>query len=186
MNPARIILAASSRDRRRALAFVRYHVRRLYGGTPSPSQIFLLAERNGRTCGTIALDFALSAERFPLESIYRIDFDRSPWPFERENIAQLGRWWTTRPGVAVRLMHSAHMYALANGKRLALVEAKARIIARLVEFGMAPVEVPGAVLEVRIASLRGEGYYQISPPPRLYMFDLQSNATKLEEYISRQ
>ena len=57
--------AETARDQRRALGFVRRHVRRLYGGIPPPSQIFLFAERKRRICGTIALDFSDGLEMFP-------------------------------------------------------------------------------------------------------------------------
>jgi len=127
-------LVQTARDRRRALAFVRYHVRQLYGGIPPPSRILFLAEHNRRICGTMALDFADSKEKFPVESIYDIDYSRTPWPFERSQIAQFSKWWTTRPGLGVRLMHTAHIYALAKGKKFGLVEVKPRIVTRVEEF----------------------------------------------------
>jgi hypothetical protein len=177
-----IMLARSAQERRRALAFVRRHVRRLYGGIPPPSQILLFAERGHRICGTIALDFTDDLERFPLESIYCIDYTQTPWPFERKEISQFGKWWATRPGVAVRLMHAAHVYALAEGKKLGLVEAKPPIVERVEEFGMSLVEVKEAVLKIQGVSCRGEGYYAISPRPQLYMFDIRANATALESH----
>jgi hypothetical protein len=184
---ASITLAASSHDRRRALAFVRRHVRQRYGGIiPPPSQIMLFAEQNRRICGTIALDFADGTRRFPLEAIYRIDKARTPWAFEREKIAQFGKWWTTRPGVALYLMQAAHRHALTDGKRFGLVEAKPRIVARVGEFGMALIEVPGAALLIEGATTRGEGYYATLPPPRLYMFDIPANAAALARYIKAQ
>lgn len=179
-----IIMARTTRDRRRALAFVRRHVRRLYGGIPPPSQILFLAQHSGRICGTMALDFAGPERLFPLEAIYQINYSRTPWPFERERIAQFSKWWTTRPGIAVRLMHAAHVHALSESKQFGLVEVKPRIVARVEEFGMSLVEVPGAVLQTQVVSLRGEGYYQTLPPPRLYMFDLNSNTAALVRYLA--
>ncbi|HEX4961387.1 MAG TPA: hypothetical protein VF173_11150 [Thermoanaerobaculia bacterium] len=181
-----IVLAGCARDRRRALAFVRRHVRRTYGGIPPPSQIVLFAERNRRICGTIALDFADSSGRFPLEAIYSIDHSQTPWPFKREEIAQFGKWWTTLPGVAVRLMHAAHAHALAEGKSCGLVEVKPPIVARVAEFGMVLLEVPGAVLQIHGVSARGEGYYATLPLPQLYMFDIRANAAALTRYIELQ
>lgn len=180
---AQIILARNPQERRRALAFVRRHVRRLYGGIPPPSQILLFAEQSHRICGTIALDFADGTERFPLETIYRIDYAQTPWPFERKEIAQFGKWWTTLPGVAVRLMHAAHVHALTEGKKFGLVEAKPPIVARVEEFGMSLVGVKGAVLQIQGVSSRGEGYYATPPFPQLYMFDIFANAAALESCI---
>ncbi len=181
-----IMLAESARDRRRALAFVRRHVRRLYGGIPPPSQILLYAEHHRRICGTIALDFADTLERFPLETIYRIDYAKTPWPFERHKIAQFGKWWTARPGVAIPLMHAAHVHALEQGKRFGLVEAKSQIVTKVKEFGMSLVEVEEAILKIQGVSSRGEGYYAIPPPPRLYMFDIPINSAALARYIELQ
>ncbi len=181
-----IMLAQDVRDRRRALAFVRRHVRQLYGGIPPPAQIFFYAEHRRRICGTIALDFAGRGEKFLLESIYGIDYDRTPWPFEREKIAQFSRWWTTRPGIGVHLMYAAHAYALGQGKRFGIVEVKPRIVARVEEFGMTLVKVAGAILQIKGESSRGERYYAIPPAPQLYMFALRANAAALARSISLQ
>jgi hypothetical protein len=180
-----IILAESRQDRRRALAFVRGHVRKLYGGIPPPSQVFLFSEHAKRICGTIALDFTSSLGKFLLETIYQVDYLQTPWPFDRQQIAQFSKWWATRPGVAVHLMHAAHVYALAHGKRFGLVEVKPPIVARVTELGMTLVEVPGAILRVQGVSSRGEGYYAISPLPQLYMFDIQANAIALASYLAK-
>ncbi len=184
MQPVSIVPAATARDRRRALGYVRRHVRRLYGGIPPPSQILLFAERKHRICGTIALDFAEASGKFPVEDIYRIDYARTPWPFERERIAQFGKWWVSAPGVAVRLMHAAHLHALTKGKSVGLVEAKVRIVERVKDFGMTLILVPGAVLQVQGVSARGEGYYASLPLPRLYMFDIRANVAVLARYVS--
>jgi hypothetical protein len=184
--PFRIMLAESRKDRRRALAFVRRHVRRLYGGIPPPSQILLFAERNRRICGTMALDFAEAAGRFHLEDVYSIDYERTPRPFRRPVIAQFSKWWTTKSGVAVQLMLAAHDYAMNHGKTTGLVEVKPRIVARVREFGMALVEVPGAILRIHGMSDRGEGYYAGPPFPKLYMFDIAANAAELKRYVEIQ
>lgn len=181
-----IMLVGSRQERRRVLAFVRRQVRRLYGGIPPPSQILLFAERNHRICGTIALDFADGTGKFPLEAIYRIDYTQMPWPFQRQVIAQFSKWRTHRPGVAVRLMHAAHLHALAEGKRFGLAEAKPGIVTRVEEFGMTLIEVPGAVLQIQGMSSRREGYYATLPPPQLYMFDIRANAAALARYIKLQ
>jgi len=173
-------LAKGGRERRRVLAFVRRHVRRLYGGIPPPSQILFFTERNHRICGTIALDFAEGSERLPLESIYQIYTAQTPWKFDRGKIAQFSKWWATEPGVAVHLMQTAHLYALREGKRFGLAEAKPPILAKVEELGMALVEIPGATLLIQGISLRGEGYYAEPPPPCLYMFDISTNAAALE------
>jgi hypothetical protein len=184
--PFRIVLAESRKDRRRTLAFVRRHVRRLYGGIPPPSQILLFAEQNGRICGTMALDFAGVEDRFHLEDVYGIDYVQTPWPFERPLIAQFSKWWTTRPGVAVHLMLAAHEHALKCGKKVGLVEVKPRIVERVGEFGMVLTEVPGATLQIHGLSGRGEGYYAEPPFPKLYMFDIAANATALRWYTESQ
>jgi hypothetical protein len=182
-----IMLAGSPQERSRALAFVRRHVRRLYGGIPPPpSQILLFAEQNRRICGTIALDFSDRTGKFPLEAIYCIDYTQTPWPFERKIISQFGKWWTTLPGVAVNLMYAAHGHALAKGKKFGLVEAKPPIVARVEEFGMSLVEVKGAVLQIQGVSSRVEGYYSTLPLPQLYMFDIRANAAVLTRYIELQ
>jgi hypothetical protein len=133
-------------------------------------------------CGTIALDF-VEKGRLPLESIYCIDYGKTPWPFELESIAQFGRWCATRPGVAVRLMHAAHRHALAEGKRLGLAEAKPPIVGRVQEFGMVLVEISGATLQCQSISVQREGYYSTPPAPRLYLFDIDQNASALNIYI---
>jgi hypothetical protein len=143
-----IALAACARDRRRASAFVRRHVRRTYGGIPPPSQILLFADSLGK---------------FPLEAIYSIDYSQTPWPFKHEEIAQFGKWWTTLPGVGVSLMHAAHAHALVAGKSFGLVEVKPSILAKVAEFAMALSEVPRAVLQIHRVSSRGEGYYATLP-----------------------
>jgi hypothetical protein len=181
--PTEILLASGTRDRRRALAFVRRHTRQLYGGFPPPPEILFLAERNGRVCGTIALDFADDTQRFPVEFLYRIIYSQAPWPFERARIAQFGRWWATAPGIGVRLMHAAHLHALEAGKTLGLAEAKPQIVTRVKEFGMNLTEIPGAILQSREASSRGEGYYTTPPAPRLYMFDIGANAAALSRHV---
>lgn len=187
MKSVPIALAVCSRDRRRVLAFVRRHVRRIYGGgIPPPSQILLFAERNRRICGSIALDFADSLGRFPLEAIYRIDHSQTPWPFKREDIAQFGKWWTTLRGIGVCLMQAAHTHALAAGKSFGLVEVKPSIVVKVAGFGMALIEIPRAALQIHEASSRGQGYYTTPPPPQLYMFDIRANAAALTRYIELQ
>lgn len=180
-------LAEGRLERRRVMAFVRSQARRLYGGpTPLPSQILFFAELDRGICGTISLDFADSAGKLPLESTYCFDRNRTPWRFEPEMIAQIGKWWATRPRVAVRLMHAAHVYALAAGKAFGLVEAKPRIITRVGEFGMAHVEVPGALLRIREMSSSGKGYHVTPPFPQLYMSDIRANAAALAHHIECQ
>jgi len=181
MEELRIVLASSASDRRRFAAFVRYHVRRRYGGTPRPSQILLFAERKGRICGTIALDFADDQTRFPLEAIYQLDSD--PPPFFREETAQFGKWWATRPGASIRLMHTAHVFALSHGKRFGIAEAKPKIASYVARLGMSLQEVPGAILLAEAGLARGEGYYRMPPPPRLYMFNLTENLAALSNYM---
>ena len=182
-----IMLAESPQERHRVLAFVREQARRLYGGpAPTPSQILFFAELDCGICGTISLDFADGTRKLPLESIYCFDRNQTPWPFEPEMIAQIGKWWATHPGVAVQLMHVAHVYALAAGKAFGLAEAKPRIIARVGEFGMTHVEVPGALLRTRKMSSSGKGYHVTPPPPQLYMSDIRANAAALANYIDCQ
>jgi hypothetical protein len=181
-----IRLAGSPQERRRALAFVRRNVRRRFGGIPPPSEILFFAEKDSRICGTIALDFAGDAGRFHLEEIYRFDYARMPWVVNRGMIAQFGKWWAKQPGIAVRLMHSAHVHVLARGKSFGLAEAKPRIVRRVEEFGMQLVKVPGATLQVHGMSSRGEGYYATLPFPELYMFDLRTNLVALSRYIKAQ
>ena len=182
-----ILMARSPQERRRVLAFVRRQVRRLYGdGIPPSAQILLFAEQNRRICGTIALDFAESYGKFPLEAIYRIDYAQTPWPFDRTAIAQFGKWWKTRPGIAVHLMHAAHVHALSRGKRFGLCEVKPTVLNRVEELGMTLVEVPGAILQIQGVSARSEGYYVIPPPPQLYMFDIRANTVALARYIELQ
>jgi hypothetical protein len=167
------------------MAFVRRNVRRLYGGIPSPSQTYLYAERGRRICGTIALDFADDGRMLPLESLYRIDYSGTPWPFEREKMAQFSKWWVSKRGMGVNLMHAAHAYALEQGKRIGLVEVKPRIVARVAEFGMVLVEVQRAVLLIQGISSRGEGYYAGWPRPTLFMFDILANLHSLRLYLQR-
>jgi hypothetical protein len=80
-------------------------------------------------------------------------------------------------------MYAAYKHALARGKRLGLAEAKPAIMARVEEFGMSHVRIPGAVLQDSREVSRCRGYYASLPLPQLYTFDIQSNASALGRYI---
>jgi hypothetical protein len=145
--------------------------------------MLLYAEAHRRLCGTITLDFVGRSGKLPLEFIYRIGQGEPPWALERNEVAQFGKWWAIRPGVAVHLMHAAYTHALAKGKRLGLAEAKPAIMARVEGFGLSHVKVPGAVLQNSEVLSRCKGYYASMPLPQLYMFDIRANSVALGRHL---
>jgi hypothetical protein len=139
---------------------------------PKTSPILFGAISEGRVVGTIGIEFGETERPLSLETIYDFDRTGSPWPFARERIVQIGRWFASQRGISVPLMYTANAYALRNGKTNGFAEMKPRIEQIARDLGMDIRQIPGAKLILDRISPDGMRYYTEPPPPTLYMTDV--------------
>ncbi len=179
-SPVIISLARNDRERGQALALNRAVALRLYNcSPPPPSQCIFTAKQNGEVVGMIALDFDENDAPFRLEKIYDFDRHATPFPFERRNIAEFGRWICVIRGISSALMYVATMYAIRRDKLYSLGEFKERIARRAEELGWQVHFVEGACLLFENVSEEERGYYADPPSPRLVMSDLREREEAL-------
>jgi hypothetical protein len=180
--PCLIRLAEEMPVRERALAFMKKIAQERHKcAPPPPPQIILIAETEDQeVLGTISLEFRLGGILFPVEEIYDFDHDVTPWTFDRNRLAQFGRWMTATPGISTPLMYAATTYALDQGKTHGLTEVKEVIYNLVRNMGIHLKEIES--LNVRLENIPEEGrnYYLEDPPPRLYMVDLLAKKTALK------
>lgn len=143
---------------------------------PPPPQVLFGAYRGKEIVGTIALDFGDQDRPLPIERIWSFDADRTPLPFQREAIAQYGRWMAITPAVSSWLLYTATLYALSLGKKYFLAEAKTKIMERICALGFAFRRIENAMALTDRIPEEGRLYYS-EDPPGLYM-------TRLEEMMT--
>lgn len=167
-------LVCDQGEREKALGFINQRAFSLYRATPPPPPQFLFAAYcDDEIVGTMGLDFSSGQQPFPLETHWRFDGDATPFSFERDRIAQYGRWITTKPGVSAPMVYASTLFARARGKTYCFAEAKPPVAERLAEMGCPPVPIPNASLQLENVPESGRQYYISEPAPMLYMIDLE-------------
>jgi len=157
-----------------AYCFVRRHAHARYDADPPPPpEALLAAYRRGEVVGTIGVDFtAVDTGELSLERIWSFDPANAPLPFNRQEIAQYGRWFTVEQDVSLMLVYGATIFARTHGKRSVLAEMKpgaARVLERV---GIAMLPIQNAQLVLENIEESGRFYYVNGPPPQLCMADL--------------
>ena len=176
----------SFHEKQRALYFMETVAQNLYKcSPPPPPQIIFVAKHKNKIVGTIALDHKNKQGLLPLEEIYKIDFDRAPFLFQRELTIQFGRWMTITKNVSIRLFYVAALHAIDDGKTHGLFEAKQPIADYMKKLGFDLRQIDGTKLIIEKIPSAGRKYYQSKPKPKVYMIVLnqivKTMETKLKE-----
>jgi hypothetical protein len=173
-------IALSEPDRSEAIHFIETQMRRAYNCEPPETNgVICIARNNNEIVGSIALYGVEEGARFPLESYYDFILNNCPFPFERSNFVQVGRWIAIRPNVSHLLLLVSFQMAYDMGKRYALIEAKPYSAKRLLELGFNCKEISGATLvEENVRKIVGDDgmkYFTEPPKPSLYMIELKQS-----------
>lgn len=171
--PIRIALALNATDVRQGLEFIDKIALERHGCLPPPPpQVLFVAKDGDEVVGTIALDFREEERFFPLEEIYSFATPLFPRRFRRREVAQFGRWMSSRPGVSAALGHIAALYAVGRGKIYGWFEAKEPVAARIANLGVVLGKISGACLILQNIPEGGRNYYIAAPVPELYTIEL--------------
>src|SRR5882724_3892043 len=96
----------------RAMEFMKAIAHEKHRTDPPPLPQFLFgAYIKGNICGTIGIDFGSDEKPFHLERHWRFNQSQTPLPFEREKMAEIGRWMAKHPGVSVILFYAATLFS---------------------------------------------------------------------------
>ncbi|MES2930825.1 MAG: hypothetical protein V4665_03530 [Patescibacteria group bacterium] len=111
-----ITLADTSFKRDQAIAYIQDIYARVYETIPGESDVYFISHKDETMTGVIALDFADSKDKMPMESVYEIDLSEISFPVTSHNSVQFGRWIAEDPRVSVCLSYIATVYSLKLGK----------------------------------------------------------------------
>lgn len=180
MLPFVISLVKTDQERTEALDFINKTAAKLYDcDPPPPPEVIFTAKEGAGIVGTVALELG-SGQPFPLEIIYEFDYQKTPWPFQRELIAQFGRWMATVRGISKSLMYKVTEHALLNGKIYGLTEVKEPVRLIVQNMGIELRPIPGARLLIEKIIEKERGYYLSLPSPNLFMVSLQQKLDALK------
>lgn len=181
LSPIHIAPAKDADERERVLLFLKPIIGERYHCAPLPlPDIILVASRGSEIVGTVAVEFSGGDELFSLEEVYEFDRKKTPLSFERDRMAQFGRWAASVPGISGALLYASAACALGQGKSYGLGEAKERILERFREFGLL-IYFVDAELVPQKAPEASRNYYTIPPQPRLFMVDLKQKEEALRK-----
>jgi hypothetical protein len=173
-------IALSDSDRSEAIHFIETQMRKAYNcDPPETNGVICVARYNNDIVGSIALYGVENGAQFPLETYYNFSLNKCPFPFERSNLVQVGRWIAIQPHVSRLLLLASFQMAFDMGKRYALIEAKPYSVKRLLELGFNCKEIPDAILMEeniwKIVGDEGMKYFAETPKPSLYMIELKQS-----------
>lgn len=170
----RISLVADA-ERAIVQGFHEAFILRRFGCKPPPLPEFVLAAYEEEVpVGVVGCDFAPESRRFYLENLYIFDRSKTPLPFVREKIAEIGRWASEDSGLGPLLAEAVASFALTKGKLYGICDLKPAVARLSRELGMRLFAVDGKLDPLGIERLPPERrpYYEERPLPKMYMMDL--------------
>lgn len=169
-----IIKRAGKEEKNEIFNFTKLQAFKLYScEPPPPPQIIFVAYQEHKIIGTMGLNFSQNNKPFYLENHYNFDITKTPFPFEREKIAQYGRWFSIIPNISSSLFYLTTDYAIKKNKIWGLGEMKKTIAERVMKFGVNLFLINDTELIFENIPKEEKQYYLTLPPPSLYMGDLK-------------
>ncbi len=109
-------MAMTDADHQCAQKHIERHYRALFGTTPARSDEYIVAYRNDRIVGVVALDFAKSNGKILIEDLYDIHSSTLPATVTAKSSIQVGRWIASDEHVSMSLAYASALRALYHGK----------------------------------------------------------------------
>lgn len=159
-------------ERKKVLLFIAQHYKKLFGTVPSEPDVLFAAFSANRIVGTVALDLCDEKGRMPVETIFRFDKARTPFPYRGKHLVQVGRWIASTPGVSNVLLATAATYALQQGKLYGICDQKPSAARAAQRTGLKLHEIDDAQLLYTRVPRADRPHYMKPPAPKLYMMDL--------------
>lgn len=139
---------------------------------PPPPEALFAAYYRGEIVGTIGIEFGSNHKPLPIEGRWQFDRLKTPLPFHRNEIVEIGRWMATKPGVSAALFYAATFFALSRRKYYCMAEMKSKIAQHSTGLGFIMLPVQNAKIFLDKIPQSGLPYYT-DDPPALYMLRLE-------------
>lgn len=178
-----VIKLARDDTRERAVRFIRSSYREKFGTEPDDyyEHIFV-ALRNDEIVGTFASQPWRSGNLPRIARIHNFIWDLAPYAPRMEEVVELGRWITRKPGITAGLVYSAAIHALAERRRIGWCEHTEEVHRVALFLGLQFKKV-SSMLDIERVCETDREFYRRNPSIAFYMIELAHIASALEEKV---
>lgn len=181
-SPIIINLVQTEEEKAEVTKFVNEKYVKLFKTTPPKAQILLVAKRDSKIVGSVALDFCENGEMVSLGKIYDFNHSEAPFPVIPEKIVQYVRLIAIVPNLSGALLYAATVHAISQGKLYGWVEHTDKVHIAIARLGVKFLPVSGAELLIENVLEKNRIFYSTHEPMKLYMVSVPDVAKALESY----